>query len=112
MSCRGRRFATDRRRSRSATGENAAMRVPREKCVEWHVRLRADITCDHTVGTVDVVVGEVTAEGDGSVLGSAASPLGVRWKFRPFARLPKRVHSVGRNKVEIVDFAFRTVPVV
>ena len=49
------------------------MRVPREKCVEWHVRLRADITCDHTVGTVDVVVGEVTAEGDGSVLGSAAS---------------------------------------
>jgi hypothetical protein len=66
--------------------------------VEWHVRLRADITCDHTVGTVDVVVGEVTAEGDGSVLGSAASPLGVRWKFRPFARLPKRVHSVGRNQ--------------
>jgi len=48
------------------------MRVPREKCVEWHVRLRADVTCDHTVGTVDVVAGEVTAGGDGSVLGSAA----------------------------------------
>ena len=33
-------------------------------------------------------------------------PLGVRWKFRPFARLPKRVHSVGRKSkivVEIVD---------
>ena len=85
------------------------MRVPREKCVEWHVRLRADITCDHTVGTVDVVVGEVTAEGDGSVLGSAASPLGVRWKFRPFARPPKRVHSVGRNQWLKLSIAFRSV---
>jgi hypothetical protein len=79
------------------------MRVPREKCVEWHGRLRADITCDHTVGTVDVVVGEVTAEGDGSVLGSAASPLGVRWKFRPFARLPKRAFGRSKSMVEIVD---------
>ena len=79
------------------------MRVPREKCVEWHGRLRADITCDHTVGTVDVVVGEVTAEGDGSVLGSAASPLGVRWKFRPFARLPNACIRSVEIMVEIVD---------
>jgi hypothetical protein len=80
------------------------MRVPREKCVEWHVRLRADITCDHTVGTVDVVVGEVTAEGDGSVLGSAASSARRSLEVPP-VRSAAQTRAFGRSKivVEIVD---------
>ena len=70
--------------------------------MEWHVRLRADITCDHTVGTVDVVVGEVTAEGDGSVLGSAASSARRSLEVPP-VRCPNACIRSVEIMVEIVD---------
>jgi hypothetical protein len=37
-------------------------------------------------------------------------PLGVRWKFRPFARLPEqRVHSVLKSWLKLVQWSLRNL---